>query len=399
MRRLGLQARLTLWTAALLLVAGTAVLAVLYVAVEARLDDEVAGRSPEDRIALLRDRADGSGSVTLPDGRTVDATELAEQVERDRERIKEAALHTLLWQGVVVVLVVTAVASAAGWVVAGRGLLPLRRVTRVAERIADASGPDRDLHHRIGDPGQDDDLGRLARAFDDMLETLDEAFDAQRRFTAHAAHELRTPLTLERAVIELAASRADAPRATTELARELLDLNRAHAALLDRLLLLADSTSPVQEVETVDLALLVRDVVDALRHSRDDTLALELDLDPARVRADPVLLVQLVRNLLENAHEHNRPDGWVRVTTTTEHDRALLTVSSSGPVVDDDVDELVLPFRRGRDVRRSTTPGRGAGLGLAIVAAVARAHAGAVDLSPRPTGGLDVRVTLPSAPE
>ncbi|TAK69564.1 MAG: HAMP domain-containing histidine kinase [Actinomycetota bacterium] len=394
MRRLGLRARLTLLYGALFLVAGAAILAVLYVVVQDRLEREIGVEAADERLLTLRQQAAASGhnTVTLPDGTTIDVNDLVAQVRKDREDIKDAALQSLLWQGSVVVLVIGVVAGATGWLVAGRGLLPLHRVTVVAEHIAAASGPERDLAQRIGTTGRRDDLDRLTTAFDAMLAALQQAFDSQRLFVANASHELRTPIAVERALIELELTRPEAPTETVAFAQLLLDLNRANSELIERLLLLADSTNAVEHAEPVDLATVAGEALVTVAATRDTSVTVTTELSPAVTSGDPVLIGQLVRNLVDNAIVHNTDDGWVSVATVTRDTTAVIRVSNSGPrLAPEDVSGLFEPFRRNRADRTHDTRD-GFGLGLAIVAAVAAAHRGTITANPRSEGGLDITV-------
>jgi signal transduction histidine kinase len=409
MNSLGLRGRLTVLYGGLFLVAGAVILALLYLVVQGRLEQELGSEAADDRIAMVRQEAAESGrdTVTLPDGSTVPVEELAAQIQQGREDIKDAALDTLLVQGSLVVLGIGLAAGATGWIVAGRGLRPLHAITGTAERIANARGPERDLSERIAMTGRTDDIKRLADSFDAMLKSLDSAFDVQRRFVANASHELRTPLALERALIELEITKPSAPAGTVHFGQTLLELNQKNSALVEKLLLLADSANPVESPVRVDLADLARDAIAVVTTATDRGIEVRSDLRPAPTTGDPVLLEQLVRNLVENALHHNADGGWASVSTAVVGDVAELRVTNTGPrVLPHEVDGLFEPFRRNRADRTHgdsagpdrTAPERtGFGLGLAIAKAVTDAHQGTVTATPRPDGGLDVRVELPSA--
>lgn len=397
MTRLSLRGRLTLLYGVLILLAGAAILAVLYLVVQDRLDRELGSGAADKRIAILREEAAASGNdtITTPDGTKIDIDALVAQIRQDREDIKDAALQTLLWQGSLVVAVIGVAAGAAGWITAGRGLLPLRRVTEVAERIATASGSERDLGERIGPTGGHDDLGRLAGAFDGMLAALQQSFDSQRRFVANASHELRTPLASERAMIELELTKPGANPETVAFAQTLLDLNHANSNLIERLLVLADSGNPIEHAETVDLAALVDDAIGSAAMG-ESPVSVRTELAPTETTGDPILLGQLVRNLIDNAIIHNLADGWVDVSTTTAGDDVVLRVINSGPrIKPDEVDGLFEPFRRNRADRTHHAGRQGFGLGLAIVSSVVTAHGGTISADARTTGGLDVAIRLP----
>ncbi|MFI9485903.1 sensor histidine kinase [Promicromonospora sp. NPDC052451] len=402
MTGLGLRGRLTVLYGTLFLVAGAAILGLLYLVVQDRLEAELGSEAADDRLALVRQEAAASGrdTVTLPDGSAVPVEEIAAQIQQGREDIKDAALDSLLVQGSLVVLAVGLAAGATGWVVAGRGLRPLHAITRTAERIANARGPERDLSERLALTGPRDDIRRLADSFDAMLTSLDAAFDAQRRFVANASHELRTPLALERTLIELEITKPAVPGETAHLGRTLLELNEKSSALVDRLLVLADSANPVEHPVRVDLADLAGAAVAAVTGAQQHGIEIRTDLRPAPATGDPVLLEQLVRNLVENALVHNVDGGWAAVSTDTEGDATVVCVSNTGPrVLPHEVDGLFEPFRRHRaDRTQSVQAGvarTGFGLGLAIVKAVTDAHHGTLRAVARPEGGLEVRATLP----
>ena len=300
-------------------------------------------------------------------------------------------MHTMLTQGMIALVVVSAATIALGWLIAGRMLQPLHRITETARRIAEAPAADRGLHERIALDGPRDEIKELADTFDVMLTRLDHSFDGQRRFIASASHELRTPLTLNRTLLEVALTPEDASQEVRQLGTTLLAINERHGRLIDGLLMLAQSERELTENAYVDLA----DIVDHVAVS--DTHKMITELGEAAVIGDSVLLERLVQNLVENGLRHNVPqDGWVQVRTgTTPAGWVWLEVSNSGPVVPRyEVPSLFEPFRRYGTERLH---GPGAGLGLSIVRAVTRAHGGDVRAYARDEGGLVVTVTLPRA--
>lgn len=306
----------------------------------------------------------------------------------------EEALTALLTQGGIALVVVGVAATALGWLIAGRMLQPLARVTETARRIADAPDADRGLHERIALTGPPDEIKRLGDTFDVMLERLDHSFDGQRRFIVNASHELRTPLTLNRTLLEVAVRRPDAAPEVRQLGDTLLEINSRHERLIDGLLLLARSERELVEKSYVDIGDIVAHVVDT---QPADAVTLDAAPGEAPTHGNAVLLERLVQNLVENGVRYNVPGGWVRVASSTVSGTAVLLVTNTGPAVPHyEIPGLFEPFRRLADERLAAP---GAGLGLSIVRAVARAHGGEVTAEPRAGGGLVVTVVLPGEAE
>ncbi|MGH2871661.1 MAG: sensor histidine kinase, partial [Solirubrobacteraceae bacterium] len=279
---------------------------------------------------------------------------------------------------------------ALGWLVAGRVLRPLRAMTATARQISE-----RNLHERLAIDGPRDELKDLADTLDGLLERLQVAFDAQRRFVANASHELRTPLTLQRALIE--ASLGD-PAATLESVRSnqkrLLAIGEQQERLLEALLTLASSERGIDHRQPVDLAEVTDTVLLTLRSEADRLgLRLQTSIAHARITGDPGLLECLVANLLENAVDYNIRGGHVDVVTGTKAGRAFLSVANSGPVITpEQVTRLLEAFQR---LDRTHHTNNHHGLGLSIVRAIADAHHATVTTRPQPHGGLRIEVTFP----
>jgi signal transduction histidine kinase len=375
-RRLTIRARLTLVYGGLFFLAGVLLLAVTYTLISQRL--------PERNEMTVS--GDGQAPPAEPPQGGLITNKVADETWDD-------ATTAVLTQGGIALVVVGVVATALGWLIAGRMLQPLHRITDTARRIADAPAADRGLPERIALDGPPDEIKELGDTFDLMLSRLDHSFDGQRRFIANASHELRTPLTLNRTLLEVAVARPAASAEVRQLGETLLEINTRHERLIDGLLLLARSDRELADRSYVDLADIVDHVTTQLPPSGS---TVHTDRGEAPTSGNPVLLEQLVRNLVENGVRHN-DGGWVRVTTGPGAGATVeLVVSNTGPVVPRyEVPSLFEPFRRLTSERLATTPG--AGLGLSIVRAVARAHGGDVVAEPRPGGGLVVTVTLPAA--
>jgi signal transduction histidine kinase len=381
--RLTLRARLTLVYGGLFFLAGVVLLGVTYVLVSQQLPNG-------DRFTVTGQQPNPDGSGPPLGGQVVH--EVAAKTWQD-------ALGAILTQGGIALLLVGVVATAFGWLIAGRMLQPLQRITETAQRIADAPAADRGLHERIALGGPADEVKRLADAFDVMVARLDQSFDGQRRFISNASHELRTPLTVSRALLEVAVHRGPASPEVRMLGETLLEINGRQERLIDGLLLLARSDRELPERSYVDLA----DVVDHVTGQvPPGPVTVITKANPAPTTGNPVLLERLVQNLVENGLRHNRgDDGWVGVTTEAgPGGAAVLVVTNTGPTIPPyEVPRLFEPFRRlGADRAPAGGP-KGVGLGLSIVQAVARAHDGEVRADAREGGGLIVTVTLPPAPQ
>jgi signal transduction histidine kinase len=395
--------RLTVLYGAVFLLAGVLLLGVTYVLVQQRLDRQAVAYAQQrdalwtsQNVPLIESRQ----RITLGDGRTVTARQLAEGMRAERERYRRETLDAVLTQGGLALGAVGVLAALAGWLVAGRGLRPINRITETARRIADSA--DRALHERIDLHGPPDEIKELADTFDLMLERLDRSFDGQRRFVASASHEMRTPLAVNRALIEVAMTRPHASPDAVELGRSLLNANLRHERLIDGLLTLAGSENQLTERHPIDLADIVHEVLleAAPAAERAGVTIHPPRLGEAVTMGDPYLLERIVQNLVENAIRHNGADGgWLAARTWTEGGRARLEVANTGAVIHRyETEALFQPFRRLRGPRTAARPGseRGFGLGLAIVRAIAGAHGGEARAEARPEGGLVVTVGLPA---
>ncbi|WP_399129929.1 sensor histidine kinase [Actinacidiphila sp. ITFR-21] len=304
---------------------------------------------------------------------------------------REMALHTLLKRSLIALIGLAVVAFAFGYVMAGRVLAPLGRITRTARSVVGS-----DLKRRIELDGPDDELKELADTFDGMLDRLERSFDAQRRFVANASHELRTPLAINRTLLEVQLSDPEASQDLQQLGRTLLATNERSEQLVEGLLLLARSENEIIDRKPVDLAEAASRALDQTRgEAQAKDVELRGDLTGAVVLGNGVLLERIALNLVQNAVRYNVPqDGWVEVRTAAENGHALLVVANTGPVVPAyEIDNLFEPFRRLRTER--TGSDKGVGLGLSIARSVARAHGGVIAAQPREGGGLVMRVAIP----
>jgi two-component system sensor histidine kinase VanS len=277
-----------------------------------------------------------------------------------------------------------------GWILAGSMLAPLTRITHAARLATDGS-----LSHRIQLEGHEDEFRELADTFDTMLARL-EAHDAeQQRFAANASHELRTPLAITQTLLDVA--RKDPTRDAGELVERLHFINSRAIDLTEALLLLSRANQRAFTRARLDLSLLAEEASETLLPLAEERgITIETSGDPAPTTGSHALLLQLTTNLVHNAIVHNLPEhGTVWVTTTAHPETVVLTVENTGAKLPPHfVSTLVEPFRRGTD--RIRTDHTGVGLGLAIAKSITQAHDGTLTLTPRPTGGLHVTVELPT---
>ena len=277
-----------------------------------------------------------------------------------------------------------------GWILAGRMLAPLTRITGATRMAANGS-----LSHRIRLEGRSDEFRELADAFDNMLARLEAQVAEQKRFAANASHELRTPLAITQTLLDVA--RNDPDRDTGELVDRLRFVNTRAIELTEALLLLSRADQRSFTREPVDLSLIAEEATETLLPLAEQRgIAIETSGDMASTVGSHALLLQMTTNLVHNAIVHNLPDrGTVWVTTAREARGVVLTVENTGEKLSPKlVSTLVEPFQRGTG--RIRDGDAGVGLGLAIVKSITRAHDGALTLTPRSDGGLRVTVQLPA---
>jgi two-component system, OmpR family, sensor histidine kinase VanS len=279
-----------------------------------------------------------------------------------------------------------------GWLLAGRMLGPLTRITDATRMAANGS-----LSHRIELPGRSDEFRELADAFDAMLARLETHVAEQQRFAANASHELRTPLAITQTLLDVA--RNDLSRHNGELVDRLYAVNTRAIDLTEALLLLSRTDQRSFTREHVDLSLIAEEATETLLPLAEKRgLSIEASGDMTPTIGSHALLLQMTTNLVHNAIVHNLPDqGTVRVTTSAHPETVTLTVENTGEKLSPQLAAtLAEPFQRG--TKRIRTDQAGVGLGLAIVKSITQAHDGTLTLTPRAAGGLSVAVQLPAVP-
>jgi signal transduction histidine kinase len=286
------------------------------------------------------------------------------------------------------------IALLASYIAGARVSAPLRRMAAVATRV-DAG----DLEPRLEvPPGRGDEVRVLGDAFNHMLDRLAEAFERQREFIADASHELRTPITVIRGQLEVLAAQRDPSGAEVQRVTRLVESEIARTTrLIDDLLVLAQADrTGFLRTEAVDLVPFVDELWDGVSLTAER----HFELGPVpngKLTADPDRLAQALRNLARNAIEHTKPQtGHVRLEVArTGADRVMFAIIDDGPGIPAAERELIFERFHRTDPARSRDNG-GAGLGLAIVRAIALAHGGVVHAGDAPRGrGARVELVLP----
>lgn len=391
--------RLMLLYGALFLVSGAALLTITYLLVNhatgpvlfvertirsdsGRTEPEVTRRLEPDQIP------------SIPQGIPERMRGQAEQLKAQASRQREHDLDQLLVQSAIALGLMTVISIGLGWLMAGRVLRPLRTMTATTQRISEHT-----LHERLALEGPSDELTDLGDTIDQLLARLEAAFEAQRRFVANASHELRTPLSMMRTSLDVATGKpGPVPPQTRALEGKLREgLDRADRLLGDFLKLARAQQGALPEQTAVSLGAIVSATVESQAEAiAERRIQVSKTLDGAEVTGSPSLVRHMVENVIDNAVRHNEPSGWVEVETQIHGDAARLVVESGGGRLDEsEVGELAQPFRRLAAERTGSE--NGVGLGLSIVAAIASAHGGRLELRARSEGGLRVLIELPSA--
>jgi two-component system sensor histidine kinase VanS len=305
--------------------------------------------------------------------------------------IRSELLHIFAPRAAAVLAFLLVFGLVGGWILAGRMLAPLARISDATRTAATGS-----LSHRIRLPGRNDEFRELADAFDTMLARLEAHVAEQQRFAANASHELRTPLAITQTLLDVA--RNDQRRGNDELVDRLHNVNTRAIDLTEALLLLSRADQRSFTPAHVDLSLTAEEATETLLPLAEERgVVIETSGDTTPTIGSHALLLQLTTNLLHNAIAHNlHEQGTVWVTTSAHPKSVVLTVENTGEKLTPQlVATLAEPFQRG--TKRIRTEQAGVGLGLAIVKSITQAHDGTLTLSPRAAGGLRATVQLPVA--
>ena len=385
-----MRTRLALMIAGLFLLAGALLLMTNYVLLNEVIPD------PDSFVSTIAvaEAPDGgsypdSGSAAVETTEALPAGDAVSFVGGVVTDYRASVIRTILLVSGIALAVLGVLAALLGWLLAGRVMRPVHRITTTARRL-EAERLDR----RINLDGPPDELKELADTFDGMLDRLAGSFDSQRRFVANASHELRTPLAVQRTLIEVAMADPTASPELLRLGSHLLHTNERSERLIEGLLVLARSDRGLRNREPVRLDQIVGLVLAGARDlAASAGVTLESQLEPRAVAGDASLLERLVTNVVHNAIHYNERGGTVLVRVA---ETPALMITNTGPRVPaEEVSGLFEPFRR---LDRDRTAHRtGAGLGLSIVRSVAQAHDGRADATANPTGGLRIEVNLPVA--
>ncbi len=351
------------------------------------------GRDEQSRLARLREVEQGEFEtptetvryLAVPVRTTGDTPRgvfvVAASLSGERDDVMEAMQLATL-----VLISVLLIASALAWVVAGRLLAPLRVLDETARSISET-----DLTRRIPVTGEDE-IAELSRTFNAMVDRLEGAFASQRAFVSDASHELRTPITIVRGHLELLGDDPEERRETVALVTD--ELDRMSRFVDDLLLLAKAERSDFLRVDDVELGALTDELLEKATGLGRRVWSLEARGE-AVLHADRQRLTQALMGLAQNAVQHTADGDAIWIGSGVDGDEAALWVRDSGPgVAREDQDRIFDRFARAAGSRRRS---EGAGLGLAIVRAIAEAHGGRAELSSRPGAGSTFTVVVPLA--
>ena len=329
-----------------------------------------------------------SQPLDAPNGHPVGWLQVTRSLQSSEQASENLFVQIMLSLPLVMVL-----AAVVGYFLAGRALRPIDRITRTAQAMSA-----QDLSQRIGYGGPDDEVGRLARTFDQMLDRLQAAFERERRFTADASHELRTPLTVIKGRIDVTVSR---PRTVQEYTHTLHDVGREANRLIrltNDLLFLTrlGQRSQSMQLQPVALSDLLSAIVDQVRPLAEAKgLRLVEEVAPElHLTGDPDHLIRLFLNILDNAIKYTPAGGRVTVRAVEESTTVRVTVRDTGPgIPPQHLPHLFERFYR-VEADRSRETG-GTGLGLAVAAEIARWHGGTLEIQSAVGQGTTCLIRLP----
>ena len=287
-------------------------------------------------------------------------------------------------------------AGGGGWLLARRALKSVDRMTRTAQRISGEH-----LDERLQETGSGDELDRLAKTLNDMLERLDQSFHQIRQFSADASHELQTPLTILKGEMEVALRSQRRPeeyqRVLTSGLEEIDRINH----LVESLLLLARADAGVlrMDLQPMELKGLLQEICEQMDVVADNFgISIDSRMEtPGSIRGDGEHLRRVFLNLVDNAIKYTPPGGRVTLSLEPQNNWVSIRVSDSGIGLSKDEQEQIFSrFHRATETR--ARDGKGVGLGLSIARSIVEAHGGRIDVESAPGQGSTFHVHLPATP-
>lgn len=378
--------RLTAIYSMVLFVLAAMMVAGLYAILSARLGDEQVYRTYE--VTRIE---------PVPGGFELTPTEVRAEYRTIEHLTNERALRLLRQYASAALAILFLASLGVGWLVAGRVLAPIGRITAVARDIEAT-----DLSRRIALRGPPDELKQLADTFDAMITRLHDAFDGQRRFIQEASHELRNPLAVIRTNLDVAMADPDPDPAEMQRTMEVVSRTASRMSrLVDDLLVYGRQGAPAHDLGSVTVPKIASEVSEEFRAPAGERrIDLVVEISPevsgelGVVEGDRVALRQAAANLLANAVRLAPEDSTITVSCRLDRGDVILSVSDQGPGISPENRNLVFQrFWRG-DAKAARTDGR-SGLGLAIVDQICRDHGGTVELADSGDGGSTFTIRLP----
>jgi len=334
------------------------------------------------RIRCCSFRIDG------PDGKKYVAQVgfLLQHYDKTLDNFTENMCIAVPGYGLVVVLL--------GWLLVRRSFQPVRQIRRAAERISAAN-----LRERVPETNRNDEIDKLAKTFNRMINRIEMAFDRQKQFSADASHELRTPITAMQNQIELVLECDREKEQYVAVLNNVLEELRTLKKIADNLLILARAEIPQDEVERrVDVVAVLRDLCEtADLLAREKKMTLTTDLPPElHAAADTESLKSVVVNIIDNAIRYTREGGHIHVGAVAEDDKVKIFVRDDGPgITKEDLPHIFERFYRGAAAHQG--PSDGSGLGLSICNVLVKRMGGKIEVESSPGQGSTFTIVLPRA--
>lgn len=354
-----------------------------------------AGSSVSFTESGLREVRSGSARYTVYDRRVILGAEVSEGLYirgavSDQKSVGQLREITRL--SLFLLPLLTLIVLFFSYLLIRRLLSPLKRIEEAADRISKGS----DLDERIPEGKKEDEIGRLARAFNRMLDRLKHSFENERRFTSDASHELRTPTSVILAetefVLEKERTREDEKEALRVIDRQAKRMQGLIGDMLDYTRM--DQDPSRYPFETTDFSAIVRENADPRLYASDKEISLQAEIqDGVRIQGSETLLTRMLQNLIQNAFRYGKEGGRVDVRLKKEEGRVILQVADDGiGIAKEEQEKIFERFYRSDSSRRIP----GTGLGLSMVKRIAELHGGSIAVESAPDEGSCFTVTLPS---